>query len=457
MPITKLTINGYRGFASQGEVRFALPNGNMASGLTVITGTNNSGKSTVMESLALLSKHAAPTFTEGKRNKSAGDRVVIRGEFGDTLFREIKTVSSGGSQTEITGTGGRRFQMYVLPSRRSFSPFFGRQDVSREQFVSAWEVPASRNSELSGFTGRLFRALDQKSIFSPVLERLLGRSVDWTIDQNDSGQYFVKFRFGSAFHNSDGAGDGLMGAFCLADAFYDSGAGDIVAIDEPELSMHPSLQRRAFQFIRELTRDRQIILSTHSPYFIPPAEDCGIGETIRVASEPATSKIYQPSQTLMARLAGFATNLNNPHIFGFDAKQILLGEDGIVLVEGQEDVICYRIIAAQLGHQLADNFWGWGVGGAGNMALIADILKELGFKKVVGILDANHASTAMALQSQFSNFKFYTIPTDDVRTKSAIAAKPAIVGLLDANHQLDPSHRTALTTLFDDTTRYLTA
>jgi len=433
-----------------------MPNGIATSGLTVLTGANNSGKSTLLESLNLVSKNTLPTFTEGKRNKAAGDAVEIRAEFGGQSFYEIKSVPSGGSQTEVTQSNAdERRSIYVLPSRRFFSPFFGRSETSREQFASAWEVPANRLHELSGFTGRLFRALNEKTTFSPVLQRILGCEVDWTIDQNDSGQYFVKFKFGNSFHNSDGAGDGMMGAFYLADAFYDSSPGDIIVIDEPELSLHPSLQRRAFQLIRELTKDRQIILSTHSPYFVPAADDCGVGEVARIVRETSGCNVYQPARTLMARLASYAANLNNPHIFGFDAKQILLGEDGIILVEGQEDVVCYRLIASQLGHSLADKFWGWGVGGAGNMQLIAELLQNMGFNRVVGILDHNHLTTAAALRAQFPTYQFHSIPTDDVRTKLASSAKPAVIGLLDSNQQLDPAHRQTVQALLDTSARYL--
>jgi len=456
MPLTSLTIKGYRGFSAPARLNIAVPNGAPISGLTVLTGSNNSGKSTIIEALRYLARGNAPTFTEGKRNKAAGDRVFLRAEFGPTHFREIETVATGGSESEIReDLPNPRPTIHALPSRRAISPFFGRSQTSRSDFSTAWEIPTTRNSELSGFTGRLFVALRERARFSPMLERILGHTVNWTIDQNDSSQHFVKFELNGASHNSDGAGDGLMGAFCLADAFYDSVPGDIIIIDEPELSLHPSLQRRAFNVIRELSKDRQIILSTHSPYFVPAAEDCGAGEIARVARENGGCKIHQPDKSLTARIAAFSLNWNNPHIFGFDARQVLLGEDGIILVEGQEDVVCYRAIAEQLGHQLADNFWGWGVGGAGNFALIAEVLKEMGFTKVVGVLDANQESTVAALATQFPTFKFFQIPTNDVRTKQPILAKPAVVGLLDANHRLDPSHRLAVQRLFDDVSQYL--
>jgi len=433
-----------------------MPNGAAASGLTTITGSNNSGKSTIIEALRYLARSSPQPFTEGKRNKAAGDRVFMRSDFEGGQYRELNTVATGGSETEFFHrTSGAHPPIHVLPSRRSISPFFSRSETARSDFSTAWEVPTTRNSELNGFTGRLFRALKERQSFSPILERILGRQISWTIDQNDSGQHFVKFEVDGAFHNSDGAGDGLMGAFCLADAFYDSKAGDTIVIDEPELSLHPSLQRRASNLIRDLSKDRQIILATHSPYFIPAAEDCGAGELARVTKNGGSSKIYQPAKSLTGRLSAFATNLNNPHVFGFDAKQVLLGEDGIILVEGQEDVVCYRLVANQLGHQLADNFWGWGVGGATNMALIAELLRDLGFLKVIGILDANHSSTAGALASQFPGYKFLTIPANDVRTKAPVSAKAAVKGLLDSNYQLDPQYRSAVAAMFDSASQYL--
>jgi predicted ATPase len=54
------------------------------------------------------------------------------------------------------------------------------------------------------------------------------------------------------------------------DALYDSEEGDTIVIDEPELSLHPSLQRRLAILISDVARTRQIICATHSPYFITP-------------------------------------------------------------------------------------------------------------------------------------------------------------------------------------------
>ena len=49
MALDKIEINGYRGFNTTASVNFSVPNGEAGSGLTIITGSNNSGKSSIIE------------------------------------------------------------------------------------------------------------------------------------------------------------------------------------------------------------------------------------------------------------------------------------------------------------------------------------------------------------------------------------------------------------------------
>ena len=42
----------------------------------------------------------------------------------------------------------------------------------------------------------------------------------------------------------------------------------IILIDEPELHLHPKLQEKFVDFILEVSRDSQVILTTHSPLLI---------------------------------------------------------------------------------------------------------------------------------------------------------------------------------------------
>ena len=78
----------------------------------------------------------------------------------------------------------------------------------------------------------------------------------------------IEFKNGSVVHTREGMGDGYWSVFTIVDALYDSEPGDIIAIDEPELSLHPAMQKRVMGLLEEYSRDRQIVVTTHSQYFV---------------------------------------------------------------------------------------------------------------------------------------------------------------------------------------------
>ena len=106
-------------------------------------------------------------------------------------------------------------------------------------------------------------------------------------------------------------------------------------------------------------------------------------------------------------------------------------EDQVVLVEGQEDVVMYQRVAEQVGVEIQGDFFGWGVGGAEKMRAIAALLEELGFEKVVGLLDGDKEDRREELERAFPRYRFHTIPAKDIRTKPERRAQPAVEGLLD--------------------------
>lgn len=436
--IKKMSVKGFRGFATKQIFNFSQPTGEPGSGLNIILGPNNSGKSSVVEALVAITQSEAPSFSEGKRNKTAGDRIEITLTNVDGDGKTVSTIPAGGSQTNhpdyaIPPVQGEAFAIY---SRRNLPTFFGKSSTNRERYAQNYQKLQNQREVMGGLPGRIFHLYedeDRLMKFNALLERILIIKPDWTIEQSDHGDFYLKFKSGNNFHSSEGIGEGLLSLFYIVDALYDATPNSVIIIDEPELSLHPQFQRRLRQVFSEYSSDRQIILTTHSPIFIDwnaIANGAGVIRTVKQKSRISANHLQQKTRE---RIAGLISNRNNPHILGLDASEVFFLEDNVILLEGQEDVLLYPRVFEKLGITPQGEFFGWGAGGADNMTIICSILNDLGFKKVAGIIDGNRKENVGRLQKDFPKYSFFALPADDIRSKKAIVAKPAVKGLLDSD------------------------
>lgn len=455
MGIRAIEITGLRGFAEPERLQLALPTGEYGSGITVLVGPNNAGKSTIIEAFRALTPTSRVSFTEGKRNKRAGDRVRIQAELETGEIHTLRTVDAGGSETvwEPNRPGGG-MTLYVLPSRRMFNPYFGHATgAGRHQYTTGYGLPQTRGGPIDQFASRLFavnKSDETRRAFNDMLAQVVDPVPDWVIDQSDQGQYYVKVAAGDTYHTSDGLGEGLVSLLFVIDALYDSQPGEVIVIDEPELSLHPPVQRRLAHLIADLARDRQIVYATHSPYFIEWDAILNGAMVVRVHKDRGRTALSSLRAETIESLRGLRQNRMNPHVLGLDACEVFFLHDRVVLVEGQEDVVCYALVAEELGADLPGSIFGWGVGGAGNMGVIAQMLRDLGFVRVVGILDGDAADESKRLTANFPEYRFFTIPAEDVRTKPPATGRDGTVGLLDEHWRLRPEHREAVQKLFAD-------
>src|SRR5262249_48825157 len=143
MPFKSLAIHGLRGFAYEQTIEFAVPNGEPGSGLTILVGPNNGGKTTVIEALWLMSIEKPEAIPEEYRNTVALQKVAITVRDGDDQVAHLRTVDDSGGHLVRSGSSGfepyRR--MFVLPSKRSFDHRFqisgvGSRDAYMEYFRS---------------------------------------------------------------------------------------------------------------------------------------------------------------------------------------------------------------------------------------------------------------------------------------------------------------------------------
>lgn len=417
--IKELSISGFRGFGKTQRITFAIPDSKTpGSGLSIITGANNSGKTTIIEAIRAFNGHDSPSFSEGRRNADTKGIVDLKLIDSEENLYTIKSVPGGGSST--VKDRQLDFQPYILQSRRAVPYEFSRNNWDKNTFVSITQkLENQRGASLNNFESRLFQIEANKEPFNNILSRILGTDFQWTIEQRDSGSYYIKCTNGGASHSSEGIGDGIWSIFTICAALFDAQEKSVIVIDEPELSVHPAMQKRIMDLLLEYSKDRQIIVCTHSPFFISWAAITNGAQLIRVVKEGRDSKCYGLTRDCSRFFCGMLRDLNNPHTLGIEANEVFFLEDRIILVEGQEDVVIYQRMARELNISICGSFFGWGVGGANKMRAFLILFHDLGYQHVVALLDGDKAEQAENLRQEFAGtgYVIMTLKTDDIRDK----------------------------------------
>ena len=154
----------------------------------------------------------------------------------------------------------------LVPSRRAWSAYTGSPRFEVQQ---SWDHAKEQHAEDGHLVSRLAAMTStQKNDYDVLLKKLLPEVSSWKIELS-RGQTFILYKTAAgAQHAADLFGDGMASLFRLSLALFDSSASHIVVIDEPELSLHPQAQKAMASVLSRNAADRQIIITTHSPYFI---------------------------------------------------------------------------------------------------------------------------------------------------------------------------------------------
>jgi hypothetical protein len=245
-----------------------------------------------------VTQSSPPTFSEGKRNEAAGRRVEIAIADSQDSVRILATIASGGSETSYSGRiiSPTWAQVFIVTSRRSFAPYFGKSVFERGPYVSHVQKLSGTREEQRQIPARIFHINsdpDRRARFQEVLGQIIDPPPDWTIEQTDHGDYYFKYSRGALTHSSEGLGEGLLNILIIVDALYDSEPGSMIVIDEPELSLHPQLQGQLRRVFVRYAADRQIVVATHAPKFIDWPSIAAGAQIVRTRSDESGISIHE--------------------------------------------------------------------------------------------------------------------------------------------------------------------
>ncbi|MBS0533146.1 MAG: AAA family ATPase [Proteobacteria bacterium] len=414
MPFLKsISVENFRGFFAQQAVIMAQPNGKVGSGLTILVGPNNAGKTTILNALRLV---LSPRHVDlEQRHEGKVLKISIESDAG-----ESKSVSNPdlGATLVFAGDASKWPKLEdfrSVPSRRSWAPYVGQQKLPRGDYWNTTATREPRDGDDPYFVSRVADfSVEDRLKFGDLLKELLPQLNTWRIEIS-RGQTFIQYETKSgARHAADLFGDGMASLFRVALTLFDSMPGQIVAIDEPELSLHPQAQKLVANVLARFASDRQVLIATHSPYLVNWADIVAGAKVLRLSQSEDGIVIGKLADDTVSDIERLIDDWQKPNLLDAVAREVFFADE-VLFLEGQEDVGLLRKFALEKGMRALPAF-GYGAGGAGNIPLFLRMARDLKIP-AAAIFDGDHPDEKAAAEMQFPDCLVELLGAPDIRDK----------------------------------------
>ena len=267
--LKSVKVNNYKCLEDTGEIYFNLPNEtDPGSGLTVLVGENNSGKSALMGTFLKLKKNELINNEDKFKGKDVcfifcddqGGKVKVENYSDDArLFKtEVEDCDESSLSSEHFDVvkANRIWRANVSNPRLTDDTYGHRNSFERH----------SIDSELASVLSSLKDDSDKLDEFNGLLKDIIPNFGDWGTGRSRDKSYIkYKLNNGTQLSIDYALGDGILNLFRIVHALiFDR----IICIDEPEAYLHPRAQIALSQIFNDLSKEKQIIISTHSPYIL---------------------------------------------------------------------------------------------------------------------------------------------------------------------------------------------
>ena len=417
--LKSLSIKDYKGFYWVNNIEFAIPNQQASKlGLNVIVWPNNTGKTTILEALMLTKDTINKRFNEEDRHWGDSPEIVLI----DNNNQEYKLKAEGSLiKTDWTLTA----KINLLSSSRYWNSSVFSEN-NEDNFLSSENRRSLRedsNSSLSWLLSFIVKDEAKKVQFNEYMKKIFPNFSDRGIDSRNNKDYIYYKTWDWVVHSTDQLGKGVLSLFLICGhlvASHDS----ILLIDEPELALHPQIQKNLWFLIAEAAKIRQIIVCTHSPYFINWEDYLNWAEFIRLNKyEDKKCTIHQLSDPEEYAIKWHLKDRHKPALVDTVAKEIFFWQK-FLFVEGQEDVALIKKFLKEKNIHINYEFFWYGAWGYEKIDFFLKLAKDLWIEKAWVLYDGDVPSDYYnEIKKNFPKYKFRKLKTGDIRDKGPIYNK----------------------------------
>jgi hypothetical protein len=196
----------------------------------------------------------------------------------------------------------------------------------------------------------------------------------------------------------------------------------IVAIEEPEVHLHPHVQRTFLEYLRKISRKHQVVITTHSPVFVDRAEPNNV-KTLRRVSQRDPVKLRSRKPVKLGQTVPVPESATDnwnviKHDLGIRLSDALMAGDVNLLIEGDTEAELLPAMAealARKGKPSIDFARVFPVrGGGSSLPYLARYLRNVGTPTVV-LIDSDKSGREMEkklIEDGMTKADIFVVPAD---------------------------------------------
>lgn len=178
---------------------------------------------------------------------------------------------------------------------------FDPKRLKKASSMASIKTLSENGSNLASVLHEIIRKKDKKEKLTTLLKQYLpyvtGLSVESNIDKSFS--YKISESFSKRTFHASFLSDGTVSVLALIIALHFEERSHIIILEEPERNIHPKLLVNLLESAEDVSKEKQIIITTHNPEFLKHAKIENVRLVSRdkqgnsIVTEPANNNIVK--------------------------------------------------------------------------------------------------------------------------------------------------------------------